>query len=128
MEGGDPKTVDRPPATVSLHNPVPGVAVVAPQGEIDIATAEVLEDRIERAERTSPKAVVVDLNGLAFMDSSGLRVLISALKRAEDAGRGFALVCEPDRPVYRLLQISGVGEMTRVAANLDEILTELGLG
>jgi anti-sigma B factor antagonist len=122
----DPQISSQSAATVSVHHPVPDVAVVAPVGEIDIATAEVLADRIEEAERNGLKALVIDLNGLSFMDSSGLRVIISALKRSEEAGRRFALLCEPDRSTSRLLEISGVGLMTQVAANLDEFLAEFG--
>src|SRR5437867_6216495 len=98
VEDTPPQTGARSAATVSVAYPAPGVAVVAPEGEIDIATAEMLEGRIEAAESTDPKVVVIDLNGLSFMDSSGLRVLLSALKRAETAGRSFALLCDADRP------------------------------
>ena len=59
---------------------------------------------------------MIDLSQVTFMDSSGLRVLLTAHRRAEEAGRGFALVKGGDT-VSRLLEVTGLSERLEL---LDE--------
>jgi len=85
-----------------------GRTVVAIGGELDLATAPDLErvllERIDAGE-----GVVLDLRGLQFMDSSGLRVLIAAHARASDGKTRFAVVRPAaNSEVARILEIAGV--------------------
>jgi len=68
----------------------PTVEVVL-TGELDIATYEDARRRLEDAERAGPDLLVVDLAGLRFVDSSGVRLVLSADARARQAGRRVAL-------------------------------------
>ena len=70
-------------------------AVVIPTGELDLATAPALG------------RVVLDLRELEFIDSSGLRTLLTARRRAEEAGAQFSLVAG-HRGLERTLEIAGV--------------------
>lgn len=89
------------------------VAVVMPTGELDISGASVLEAELERlAEDAELGAIVLDLRGLQFMDSSGLRLVVLADMRARDEGRRFALV-RGDETVHRVFEI------TRMSDRLD---------
>jgi anti-sigma B factor antagonist len=85
-----------------------GRLVVRPCGELDLATAPDLEKLVlgRLADRT---AVVLDLRGLTFMDSSGVRVLVAAHARAADGG-GELTVVRPERggAVDRILEVSGI--------------------
>jgi anti-sigma B factor antagonist len=90
--------------------------VVALEGEIDLSTAPEAEQRIQAAEETSPSRLVIDLREVTFMDSSGLRVLLTAHRRAEEAGRGFALV-KGGGTVNRLLDVTGLTDRLEL---LDE--------
>jgi anti-sigma B factor antagonist len=93
-----------------------GRVVVVPRGELDLATAPDLE-AVLRARLDDGRRVVVDLRELAFMDSTGLRVLVAAHARAGD-GR-FAIVRPPaGSPVAKLLAIAGVEQQLEV---LDEL-------
>lgn len=76
---------------------------LAASGEIDAHTAPALAAAIDAA---GPD-VELDLAGVEFVDSSGLRVLIDAHQRLADAGGGLRLVSLSE-PVRRLLEISGV--------------------
>jgi len=75
-------------------------------GEIDAHTAPTLAAAIEGAGKP---VVALDLSGVDFVDSSGLRVLIDAHQRLEEAGGRLQLTALSE-PVRRLLEISGVSE------------------
>jgi anti-sigma B factor antagonist len=89
------------------------VAVIAPTGELDLSGAAVLQGEIDRlAEDAAVGGMVLDLRGLEFMDSSGLRLVVLADMRAREAGRRFALVRGADM-VHRVFEI------TRMSDRLD---------
>jgi anti-anti-sigma factor len=91
-------------------------AVVALEGEIDLSTAPDAERRIADAEENGEVDIVVDLRAVTFMDSSGLRVLLTAHRRAEENGRRFALV-RGSEAVDRLLDVTGLADRIEL---LDE--------
>jgi anti-anti-sigma factor len=82
-------------------------AVVVPTGELDLATAPALEDALGRAFEDGSGRVVLDLRELEFIDSSGLRTLLTARRRAEEANAQFSLVAG-HRALERTLEIAGV--------------------
>jgi anti-sigma B factor antagonist len=83
-------------------------SVVIPTGELDLATAPALEAALARAfEQVGAGRVVLDLRELEFIDSSGLRTLLTARKRADEAGAAFSLVAG-HRGLERTLEIAGV--------------------
>jgi anti-sigma B factor antagonist len=85
-----------------------GATVVVPTGELDLATAPALENALTRAfEGETAARVVLDLRELEFIDSSGLRTLLTARRRADDAGADFSLVAG-HRGLERTLEIAGV--------------------
>jgi anti-sigma B factor antagonist len=86
------------------------VAVVAPTGELDLSGAAVLEDELDRlAAEPELATVVLDLRGLEFMDSSGLRLVVMADMRARETGRRFTLVRGGDT-VHRVFEITRMSE------------------
>jgi stage II sporulation protein AA (anti-sigma F factor antagonist) len=97
--------------------------VLVLHGELDLAAAPILAEEIERAE-SQANALVLDLQDLHFIDSAGLRVLLTAHDRARDAGRDFALT--PGSPqVQRLLKIAGVSEHLSTVESADAPLGRL---
>jgi len=77
-------------------------------GELDIASARGVEDELTSVEDGALLArLVIDLRGVTFIDSSGLRLVIEASRRAETAAHRLALVRPGDR-VFRAFQISGI--------------------
>ena len=82
--------------------------VIAPRGELDMATQGELRTALEQ--QAGRGAVTLDLSGLTFLDTSGLRLI---LETAEAANRsGFAFKVLPGTPaVQRLFEISGVREL-----------------
>jgi anti-anti-sigma factor len=61
-------------------------------GELDLASAKLLHERLEQVESGRPELLVLDLRRLRFMDSSGLREVIGAVRRGREEGRQVALV------------------------------------
>lgn len=75
-------------------------------GEIDLATAPILEGWLQAAERNDTTAIVVDLEHVTFIDASGLRAFLRAAQRANQAGRTLELTNAP-AIVLRVLQLTG---------------------
>jgi anti-sigma B factor antagonist len=97
-----------------------GVVIVAPEGDIDLATIEVLRSELESA-RKGASTLVVDLRGVAFMDSSGLRLLVEAERLAERDGSTLALVRGP-AAVQRLLELTGLADRLNVVDDPADVV------
>ena len=84
--------------------------VVAVKGEVDLSSATDLEAGIRQALGGNPASVVLDLAALTFIDSSGLRVLVSVADDARSQGVGFELRNVPSH-AQRVLDITGLSGM-----------------
>ena len=82
-------------------------AVVRVGGEIDLTSAPQLDEGLQDLVNGSVRDLTLDLSGVSFMDSTGLRVLLKTSKLLEGAGGKLALR-EPSDPVRRLLEVSGL--------------------
>ena len=86
-----------------------------PRGELDLATAPELESAVLSAIGDG-RDVVLDLTGLTFMDSTGVRTIVSAHAAAEGSAGAFAVVRPPaGSPVARVIEISGIAEALGLA-------------
>ena len=85
-----------------------GALHVSLRGELDLATAPQLEELLD-ARLGSGGEVLIDLRGLQFMDSSGVRVLVAGHAQASRAGTLLRLV-RPDagNPVAKIIEVSGL--------------------
>jgi anti-sigma B factor antagonist len=103
---------------LSLKTSLAGrTVVIALAGELDLAGAATLEQKLAGVDA---RAVVVDLRGLGFMDSSGLRALAVAALRAQSAGRRFALVPGAAQ-VMRVFDITRMRERLEFVADPGEL-------
>lgn len=82
------------------------VLVLALHGELDLASAPLLERELLDAESGRPGRIVVDLSGLRFVDSTGLHVLLRAHQRARENDHQLLLRRGP-RAVHRVFEITG---------------------
>ncbi|MBA2506876.1 MAG: STAS domain-containing protein [Thermoleophilaceae bacterium] len=82
---------------------------VALIGELDLASTEALESELRDLEETGPSELVLDLRRLKFLDSTGLRVLSGANKRAQEGGHAFRIVKGPEA-VQRVFDITGLSD------------------
>lgn len=82
-----------------------GLVHVALMGELDLSTVGKVQDELNRVEADAPATVVVDLSKLSFLDSTGLRCIVTADERAREAGRRVVIVRGPDA-VQRVFSIT----------------------
>ena len=87
--------------------------VIVVKGDVDLAGGPLLDDALARAESAGP--VVIDVSGVDFIDSSGLRSLLSASRRAEERS-GAVVLRAPSPGVLRLLELTGTTEQFRIEA------------
>jgi anti-anti-sigma factor len=92
-------------------------AVIALAGELDMAGAPALEHELGQLQSDT---LVVDLRGLEFMDSSGLRAIVTSAQRAQDAGRRFALIPGAAQ-VMRVFDITRMRERLEFVADVGEV-------
>ncbi|MBX9424854.1 MULTISPECIES: STAS domain-containing protein [Streptomyces] len=111
-----------PPARLRVEvRTVDGSEVLAPVGELDHHTAELLRSPLDGALDAGRTRLVVDCSGLEFCDSTGLNVLLGARLRADAAGGGVHLVGM--RPaVARVFQITGAEAVFTVHETLATAL------
>ena len=93
--------------------------ILALDGELDMATAEQLQHAMDGLDGQS--MVVLDLEQLEFIDSTGLRSVLSVLERCRDRGQEFA-VTRGSQQVQRLLGVTGVAKHLRIIDAADEVL------
>ena len=102
---------------------VQGVPVVAAPEEIDITNAEALRAALLEASANGHDRLVVDMTRTQFCDSSGLRTLIAAHKRAEAEGREVLLVI-PGTAVLRVFALTGMDRVIPNFTSLPEALAQ----
>jgi anti-sigma B factor antagonist len=110
---------------VTVHTQIEAHApVVVVTGEIDMATAPMVERALSEAIEAGDGAVVLDLCGVSFFDSSGLRAAIVAHRELAERGRRLSLACLPDSHVWRTFSLAGVDRLLHLhpsrAAALDD--------
>ncbi len=86
-----------------------GMVRLALAGEFDLSNAAQVEDALKEIERERPELLILDLRELTFMDSTGLRVMVSADARARDDARRLAVVQGPES-VHRVFRITGLDD------------------
>jgi anti-sigma B factor antagonist len=86
-----------------------GLVHVALLGELDLSTVSKVQEALRKVEADSPSTVVVDLSKLTFLDSTGLRCIVTADERARDEGRRVVIVRGPDA-VQRVFAITRLEE------------------
>jgi anti-anti-sigma factor len=86
-----------------------GFVHVALMGELDLSTVAKVQEALRKIEAGSPPTLVVDLTKLTFLDSTGLRCIVTADERAREQGRRVVIVRGPD-PVQRVFAITRLEE------------------
>ena len=97
-----------------------GLVRIALRGELDLSTVGKVQDELKRAESSRPPLIVLDLGSLSFLDSTGLRAIVTADQRARDQGRRVAIVRGPDS-VDRVFSITKLGDRLEIVDDISSV-------
>jgi len=89
---------------------VDGTTIVSVGGEIDVYTAPKLRDKITELVAAGAHNLVVDLEAVEFLDSTGLCVLVGGLKKVRAHDGSLQLVCTQDR-LLKIFRITGLAKV-----------------
>jgi anti-sigma B factor antagonist len=109
---------------VELHAKVKekgGFPVIELKGEIDLSTSPYFKEKVYEVIESGKKDIIINLSGLDFMDSTGLGVLVAALKKATMEGGSIRLVCNK-KSIIKVFTITGLDKVFSIYNNLRECL------
>jgi anti-anti-sigma factor len=110
------------PYELEVREPLqPGVTIVALAGEVDLTNAPEIERRLEQM--FGAGGLVLDLNGVTFLDSAALHMLFR-LARSAGSVTSFGIVLEPTAVVARTLAIVGMAEVATIRPTVDELVPD----
>jgi anti-sigma B factor antagonist len=86
-----------------------GQVTISLKGELDLSSVGKVQEELRRVEAEGPAVLVLDLSDLTFLDSTGLRTVVTADERARENGRRLVVVRGPDA-VQRVFAITRLEE------------------
>jgi anti-sigma B factor antagonist len=98
-----------------------GRTVISVTGEIDVYTAPTLRERLGHLIATGHRDLVVDLSRVEFLDSTGLGVLVGALKRTRAQHGTLCLVCTQEK-ILKVFRITGLTKVFGIHSSLHDAL------
>ena len=105
---------------------VDGISVIRVHGEIDLYTMHEFEQALESGIGKDAAALIADLTGVSYLDSSGLSVLLHAHKAISARGGLLCVIASPDSPgVRRVLEITRLDTVFRVRDKFEDAVAEL---
>lgn len=104
-----------------LTREVDGTTIVAVGGEIDVYTAPKLRDKITELVADGNYTIVVDMESVEFLDSTGLGVLVGGLKKVRAHNGSLELICTQDR-LLKIFRITGLAKVFVIHDSADGAL------
>ena len=104
------------------------IAVVAPRQRIDAFSAPELRANLEQLLDSGVQRFVLDLSAVPFLDSAGMAVLVSLLKRARQAGGDVRLVWPAEEAARRILHLTKFDRVFNMADSADAALAGFNIG
>jgi anti-sigma B factor antagonist len=101
------------------------VVVIAVTGEVDASTVGRLDETFGTAVTEHDAHVVLDAEGITFIDSTGISSLVAGMRRLNRSRRRLALACTPDGAVGRALAVTGLDHTFECHATTDEAVAAL---
>lgn len=101
-----------------------GVTIVELTGDVDVSEATELRDLLGGLVAGTAPGVLVDLDGVRFIDSAGIGILVTAQRRAGEAGSRFA-VASPGAAVARVFELTRTNRVLEIFPSREEGVTAL---
>jgi anti-sigma B factor antagonist len=102
-------------------NEVDGATIIAVGGEIDVYTAPKLRDKITELVADGVYDIIVDMEAVEFLDSTGLGVLVGGLKKVRAHDGSLQLICTQDR-LLKIFRITGLAKVFVIHDSADGAL------
>ena len=101
------------------------VVIARLSGEIDLANTPTVSTKVMEAVPNDALGLVVDLSGVRYIDSVGIRMLFNFVRSLHASRQGIAFCVPPDSPVRKLLKITHLDEATAFGTSIDEAIVAL---
>jgi anti-sigma B factor antagonist len=111
------------PTTTMLHD----VAIITLSGELDLALCIKLTPELNAALRSSVRAIVIDLEAVSMVDSSGIALLLNAFRRLDHTGRQLAIACPMGSP-RRAFELTALDRQLPMHETRQDALAAVGAG
>lgn len=102
-----------------------GALILRPTKRIDSSTAKSFEEQASALVEAGPKKVIIDLSGLDYISSAGLRVVLTTAKRVKAEGGGLTLSGVQNN-VKDVFEVSGFASIFGMHASVEDALAALG--
>ena len=93
--------------------------IVTPQGDIDLSRAPSLRSQLSAIQAKRPRKLIIDLNGVPYMDSSGVATLVEAMQNARKSGSKLVLCALQDR-VRSIFEIARLDMVFTIVKTTEE--------
>src|SRR5450756_3112057 len=107
--------------TLNVYSDTPGSTVVAVGGEIDVYSAPKLRERLIALVDSGSYHLIVDMEAVEFLDSTGLGVLVGGLKRVRAHDGWIDLVCTQER-ILKIFRITGLTKVFGIHESVDQAI------
>lgn len=108
---------------IEIDYPKPGQVVVKPQGRVDADTAPEFKEQLKEIAQAGAESVVVDMQAVDFIDSSGLSALVSGLKALRQQG-GALNLSQPQPQALTALRLTMLDRVFPIFPSVEEALNE----
>lgn len=108
---------------IEIERPREKKIVVIPHGRVDVQTAPALKKQLRDLVDADGLTIIVDLNQVDFIDSSGLSALVSGLKSLRER-EGTLHVCQPNPQARTALRLTLLDRVFSIFPTLDQALEE----
>jgi anti-sigma B factor antagonist len=102
---------------------VGGFSLIGLSGEVDVYSAPKLRETIKNLVDEGKYNIVVDLEKVAFLDSTGLGVLVGGLKRVKHHSGELGIICGQEK-ILRIFRITGLTKVFPIYRSRDELLAQ----
>src|ERR1700742_5168791 len=105
--------------TLNVHSEPPGFTVIEVSGEIDVYTAPKLREKLISLVEAGSYQLIVDMEGVEFLDSTGLGVLVGGLKRVRAHDGWIDPGCSQGR-ILRIFRITGLSRVFSIYESVGD--------
>lgn len=107
---------------VEVHSPRVGVVVITPKSDVDLSRSPELRNALREAADRRPDRLIVDLDQVGYMDSSGLATLVEAMRTSKSSGAPLILA-SMNKKVRAIFEIARLDQFFTIVGSVDEALS-----